>query len=88
MQTSIDDIADLEPGLIAFRRDLHRHPELGFNEQRTAEKVATALHEAGIEVHRGVGGTGLVGVLKRQRHRQYFVARRYGRPADQREIHP
>ncbi len=65
MQTSVDDIVDLEPELIAFRRDLHRHPELGFNEHRTAEKVATALHEAGIEVHRGVGGTGLVGVLKR-----------------------
>lgn len=65
MPTRIDDLNDLQADLIAFRRDLHRHPELGFKENRTADKVAAALLEAGIEVHRGVGGTGLVGVLKR-----------------------
>jgi hippurate hydrolase len=50
--------------LTAFRRDLHAHPELGMAEFRTAEKVATALEALGIEVHRGVGGTGVVGVLR------------------------
>ena len=50
--------------LTAFRRDLHAHPEIGMAEFRTAEKVATALEALGIEVHRGVGGTGVVGVLR------------------------
>ena len=60
MPISVDDFADLEAELIAFRRDLHRHPELGFNEKRTSEKVAKALRECGIEVHSGIGGTGVV----------------------------
>src|SRR3546814_17633484 len=46
------------------RRDLHAHPELGFQEQRTSDVVAAKLAEWGIEVHRGLGGTGVVGVLK------------------------
>ena len=50
--------------LTAFRRDLHAHPELGLEEHRTAEKVALALESYGIEVHRGVGKTGVVGVLR------------------------
>jgi len=50
--------------LTAFRRDLHAHPELGMAEYRTAEKVASALEALGIEVHRSVGGTGVVGVLR------------------------
>ena len=59
--TEIDDL--IEP-LIAFRRDIHAHPELGFKEHRTAARVADALRVAGIEVHEGIGGTGLVGVLR------------------------
>lgn len=51
--------------LVALRRDLHRHPELGFHEQRTSEIVARFLHDLGIEVHRGIGKTGVVGVLKK-----------------------
>lgn len=51
--------------LVALRRDLHAHPELGYREQRTSDIVAQLLHEHGIEVHRGVGKTGVVGVLKR-----------------------
>ncbi|MGX9314863.1 M20 aminoacylase family protein [Pantoea ananatis] len=51
--------------LVALRRDLHRHPELGFHEQRTSEIVARFLHDLGIEVHRGIGKTGIVGVLKK-----------------------
>lgn len=50
--------------LTAFRRDLHAHPELGFEEKRTAARVAEALRVAGVdEVHEGVGRTGVVGVV-------------------------
>src|SRR5690606_11410719 len=47
----------------ALRRDLHAHPELCFNEHRTAEQVAQLLQAYDIEVHRGLGGTGVVGVI-------------------------
>ncbi|KQP38086.1 M20 aminoacylase family protein [Pseudorhodoferax sp. Leaf274] len=47
-----------------LRRDIHAHPELGFEEHRTSEIVAGLLAEWGIEVHRGIAGTGLVGVLR------------------------
>ena len=57
-------VADLLPSLVAFRRDIHAHPELGFQEHRTAQRIADALRQAGIEVHTGIGGTGLVGVLR------------------------
>ncbi len=50
--------------LIALRRDLHRHPELSFGEQRTAAIVAERLHRAGLEVTTGVAGTGVVAVLR------------------------
>ena len=50
--------------LAAIRRDIHAHPELGLEEYRTADLVAQKLGEWGIEVHRGVGKTGVVGVLR------------------------
>ena len=50
--------------LTAIRRDIHAHPELGFEEHRTADLVAELLAAWGIEVHRGIGGTGVVGVLR------------------------
>ena len=50
--------------LTELRRDLHAHPELGFEEVRTSNIVATLLEEAGLEVHRGLGGTGVVGTLR------------------------
>ena len=50
--------------LTAIRRDLHAHPEIGFEEHRTSGIVAAKLEEWGIEVHRGLGGTGVIGVLK------------------------
>src|SRR5271167_3672712 len=50
--------------LTAIRRDIHAHPELGLEEFRTADIVARKLEEWGIEVHRGVGQTGVVGVLR------------------------
>ncbi len=47
-----------------FYRDLHAHPELSHQEHRTAAAVAERLRDAGCEVHEGVGGTGVVGVLR------------------------
>ncbi|WP_116135085.1 M20 aminoacylase family protein [Tropicimonas sp. IMCC34043] len=60
----IDQIAEFADELTTIRRDLHEHPELGFQEHRTAGIVAAKLSEWGIEVTRGIGGTGVVGVLK------------------------
>jgi len=66
------------PELTAFRRDLHAHPEIGFEEVRTSGLVAAALQGYGIEVHRGVGRTGVVGVL----HGPVGPGRRIGLRAD------
>ncbi len=60
----IDALALEAAGIVAVRRDIHAHPELSFEEQRTADVVAAKLTEWGIEVHRGMGRTGVVGVLK------------------------
>ena len=58
----------LHPELTAFRRDLHAHPELGFEEVRTAARVAEALRVCGVdEVHTGIGKTGVVGVIRGRR---------------------
>ena len=57
-------IATLHPEMTAWRRDIHSHPELGFEEQRTSDFVAAKLAEFGVEVHRGIGRTGVVGVLR------------------------
>ena len=59
-----NEIDDLLPALVAFRRDLHSHPELAFEEHRTSRLVADALRELGLEVHEGIAGTGVVGVLR------------------------
>lgn len=50
--------------LTTLRHDLHAHPELGFEEERTSAIVANLLEEAGLRVHRGLGGTGVVGTLQ------------------------
>ena len=60
----IDAIVDMESELKRWRRDIHAHPELGFEEQRTADFVAAKLEEFGIQTVRGIGKTGVVGVLK------------------------
>ncbi len=62
--SAIDHVRRYHADLAAFRQDLHAHPELGLEEHRTAEKVAEQLESWGIEVHRGVGKTGVVGVLR------------------------
>lgn len=56
--------ADQISALVDIRRDIHAHPELGFEERRTASRIAEFLTEIGLEVHTGIGGTGVVGVLK------------------------
>jgi hippurate hydrolase len=62
--TILERISGYTDDLVAIRRDLHAHPELGLQEERTSNIVAKLLAEWGIEVHRGVGRTGVVGVLK------------------------
>ena len=58
-------IAEFHPELTAFRRDLHQHPELGFEEVYTAARVKEALNLCGVdEVHEGIGKTGVVGIVR------------------------
>ena len=59
----ISDFDDMG-SFVALRRDIHAHPELGFEEHRTASLVAERLRQWGIEVHTGIAGTGVVGVLR------------------------
>jgi hippurate hydrolase len=59
----VESFADMSR-FVALRRDIHAHPELGFEEHRTSATVAQLLREWGIEVHTGVAGTGVVGVLR------------------------
>ncbi len=67
--TTVDAIRGYHDDLVEIRRDLHAHPELGFEEERTASVVERELKALGIETHSGIGRTGVVGVLR-------------GRPAD------
>ncbi|HME20746.1 MAG TPA: M20 aminoacylase family protein [Acetobacteraceae bacterium] len=64
MTSPIHQIRRYHPELTAIRQDIHANPELGLEEHRTAELVARKLEEWGVEVHRSVGGTGVVGVLR------------------------
>ena len=62
--TSLESaVEEIREELVALRRDLHRHPEPGFEEYYTSEKVANYLKECGYEVTAGIGGTGVIGVL-------------------------
>jgi amidohydrolase len=63
-QTALDRARQYQGELVAIRHDIHAHPELGLEEYRTADIVAQKLEAWGIEVHRGVGKTGVVGVLR------------------------
>src|SRR5438093_1258324 len=60
----IESIAAEAPSIQALRRDLHAHPELGFEEQRTSDLIASTLTGWGIPVHRGLGRTGVVGMVR------------------------
>ena len=69
-------IAQFHPELTAFRRDLHAHPELGFEEVYTSSRVIHALKLCGLdEVHTGIGKTGVVAIIKGQRHAAVHNAR-------------
>jgi amidohydrolase len=60
----VERIAEFHDDLTNWRRDIHAHPELGFEEQRTSDLVAKKLEEFGCEVFRGIGRTGVVGRLR------------------------
>ena len=74
---ALERIGDYADELTAIRRDLHAHPELGFEEVRTAGVVADKLRGWGIEVATGIGRTGVVGVIEGNR-----PGRRIGLRAD------
>lgn len=59
----IDSIVTQAAAIAAVRRDLHAHPELGFQVMRTADTVAAKLEKWGIPIHRGLAGTGVVGIV-------------------------
>jgi len=67
MSNPIDRIRGYHGELTAVRRDLHAHPELAFTEERTSQLVAEKLAGWGIEVHRGLAKTGVVGVIPGKR---------------------
>jgi hippurate hydrolase len=75
---ALPEILSFTDELVAIRRDLHAHPEIGFEEVRTSNIVAEKLAAWGIEVHRGIGKTGLVGIL----HGTGGPGRRIGLRAD------
>lgn len=70
---SIND--GLFPQLRALRRDIHADPEFGFDEKRTADRVASHLRALGLEVTTGIGGTGVVGTLRRGRSAKAILLR-------------
>jgi amidohydrolase len=75
---ALPEIDAFKDDLVAIRRDIHAHPEIGFEEVRTSGIVAEKLASWGIEVHRGIGGTGVVGIL----HGTGGPGRRIGLRAD------
>src|SRR5213595_1967736 len=60
----IDSILADAAALAAVRRDIHAHPELCFEEQRTSDVIARQLSAWGIPIHRGMGKTGVVGIVR------------------------
>ena len=60
----VDRIRGFHQELTGIRRDIHAHPELAFREHRTSDLVAAKLDAFGVEVHRGIAGTGIVGVVR------------------------
>ena len=62
---TIKELEDLQNEMQTWRRDIHAHPEIAFEEHRTAEIVAEKLKSFGVEVETGIAGTGVVGTLKR-----------------------
>jgi hippurate hydrolase len=71
-----DRLAGLAAELTSVRRDIHRHPETAFEETRTAQIVADKLTSWGIEIHRGLATTGVVGTLKGRKPGQKTIGLR------------
>jgi amidohydrolase len=63
----LEPFFDWQDDIRAWRRDIHAHPELSYEEIRTADRVAERLTEWGIPMHRGLGGTGVVGIIEGSR---------------------
>jgi len=76
MSNPVEHIRRYQTELTAFRRDIHAHPELAFEESRTSDRVAEQLGRWGIEVHRGLAKTGLVGVIPGRRSARRAVGLR------------
>ena len=61
--TAPESAQGIDPGLVdemtGWRHDFHQHPELGFDEHRTSARIAELLRDFGLEVHTGIGGTGV-----------------------------
>ena len=72
----INRIGDFHADMTAWRRDIHKHPETAFEEQRTSDFVAGKLAEFGLEVHRGLAGTGVVGLLAGKQDNGRFIGLR------------
>lgn len=68
IQPMLDRLDQLYPELVEFRRDLHMYPELSFQEVNTPIKIADYLRKIGLEVKTGVGGNGILGVLKARKN--------------------
>jgi amidohydrolase len=64
MSLSPDSLDGMLPALRRLRHDLHAHPELAYQEYRTAGIVASTLRQLGLQVHTGIGGTGVVASLR------------------------
>jgi len=66
----LEEMKALQAEMTAWRHDFHRHPEIGFEEHRTSASIAGILEGFGFEVHRNIGGTGVVARLQNGRSRQ------------------
>ncbi|EGL82796.1 amidohydrolase [Caldalkalibacillus thermarum TA2.A1] len=64
LQQLFDRLREIYPRLVEIRRDLHMYPEISFEEVETPKKIARFLTELGLEVRTGVGGRGVVGILR------------------------
>src|SRR5438552_3965117 len=64
MEGLLEEVKEFEPRIIELRRRVHQHPELAYHEVETGRLVANVLKSLGVEVRTGVGGTGVLGVLK------------------------
>jgi hippurate hydrolase len=74
--TVTEELKSYEPELVAIRHDIHRHPEVGFEEHRTAKLVADRLRDWGVEVTEGIAKTGVVGTVKGNRPGQRAIGLR------------